>query len=222
MYILLIGDTFGVDLLQDCIKTSCDYEAAVVHSSSEALDSIKKRRPNLVVLDALMPETAKTVQTLQKNFATNTIPILLSMTSPISQLTEEQKSLELNVLSNPIQDIVKLVETLNKVASGICQTQLSILLFEENQENIDTALKQLQPLNCQIEPVHDVSLLLKKTMELYPDLVVMHYSKRALIQELKNSAKKFKPLSNNNLFFKMKIRCVPNCVYEGKSGAIFR
>ena len=80
------------------------------------------------------------------------------------------------------------METLNKVASGICQTQLSILLFEENQENIDTALKQLQPLNCQIEPVHDVSLLLKKTMELYPNLVVMHYSKRALIQELKNCA----------------------------------
>ena len=199
MYILVVDDEHAIaSLFEDYIESVCGHEVDVVHSGSEALASVARRSPDLIILDVVMPgmDGYEVAQALRNDPKTSAIPILVSSIScaSMSEHEQEQKRLGLaGFLTKPI-DFRKLVATINKVGSGVYQMETVILLVDDDEKNIAQVLEQLKQFDCKTEVVRDVDNAAKKAAEICPDMVVMNYlmsvrSGRDIGKELKENPK---------------------------------
>ncbi|MBI2119694.1 MAG: response regulator [Elusimicrobia bacterium] len=117
MNILVVDDENQItSLFQDYLELCGAYKVSTASSGQEALGEIKKRKPDLIILDQVMPGLSgvEVVDELKKNSNTRHIPIIIFSASE-SATDEEKKDLGiLDFLPKPI-DFTKLNQILEEV-----------------------------------------------------------------------------------------------------------
>lgn len=97
MKILIVDDTkLNIDILLETLST--DYRVSVAMSGGAALENVKKNRPDLILLDIMMPEMDgyQVCQKLKENPLTKNIPVIF--VTARSDDTDEEKGLALGAV----------------------------------------------------------------------------------------------------------------------------
>ena len=76
--ILIVDDNPGNVQFLGSLLMSCDYEVGVAHNGVDALTFCKKKLPDLILLDVIMPEMDgyKFCEILKKDMRTSHIPVI--------------------------------------------------------------------------------------------------------------------------------------------------
>ena len=80
MNILVVDDEKNMaSLFQDYLEMTGDHKVSVAHSGDEALEKIKKKKPDLIILDQCMPGLTgvEVVGELKKVKDTQEIPVVI-------------------------------------------------------------------------------------------------------------------------------------------------
>ena len=127
-YVMAIDDTlYNLEVLQLIFK-SMDIEIACVSSGSQALESIKERTPDLILLDIIMPEIDgyEVCKILKKNPKTSGIPIIFL--SALNDIDNKVTAFEIG----GVDYITKPFNTLEVIARVKTHLKLHYMLEEMN------------------------------------------------------------------------------------------
>lgn len=178
MKILVVDDEKEItDLFQDYLEGS-GYQVRVAHSGSEALVKVGQEKPDLIILDILMPDLTglQVVDTLKRNPDTSRIPIILSSVLEGPGQKEKLQAGIADFLQKPID-----FSRLDQMVKKISQTQkparkLSVLVIDDDPEDVELLTLGLTNLGCSVSSAADGDEGLRRVRELKPDLVVLDYS----------------------------------------------
>jgi len=127
-YIIAIDDTpYNLEVLK-MIFMDLEIELACVHSGDNALKLIKKRQPDLILLDIVMPEMDgyEVCNRLKNNTETSAIPIIFL--SALDSIDDKMKAFE----SGAVDYITKPFNTLEVLARVKTHLKLYNMLEEMN------------------------------------------------------------------------------------------
>lgn len=127
-YIVVIDDTpYNLEVLA-IILTDIDVEVVCVESAVKALEIIKKRAPDLILLDIMMPEMDgyEVCESLKKEPETSNVPIIFL--SALDDINSKVKAFELG----GVDYITKPFNTLEVVARVKTHLKLHYMLEEMN------------------------------------------------------------------------------------------
>ncbi len=99
MKVLIVDDTRDiVSLFRDVLETRGDCEISVAYSGVEALQSVKAHKPDLIILDVLLPDLSgmEVVQALRSEAETSAIPVI--MASGVAEAPEEEERKRLGII----------------------------------------------------------------------------------------------------------------------------
>jgi len=190
-YIMAIDDThYNLEVLNN-IFTSTDIELVCMSSGEEALKYIKKRTPNLILLDIVMPimNGYEVCETLKKDIATSNIPIIFL--SSLDEVENKVKAFELggvDYITKPFNTLeviarvkthLKLHHMLEEINTllresfheiytplGLIKSSLSLLELEQGDN------EHLQNIKASVQSLHsiyeDMYYAIKKEVKSYP------------------------------------------------------
>ncbi|RUM71736.1 MAG: hybrid sensor histidine kinase/response regulator [Sulfurovum sp.] len=127
-YVMAIDDTlYNLEVLQHIFR-DMDIEIACVPSGSQALESIEKRTPDLILLDIIMPEIDgyEVCKILKKNPKTSGIPIIFL--SALNDIDNKVTAFEVG----GVDYITKPFNTLEVIARVKTHLKLHYMLEEMN------------------------------------------------------------------------------------------
>ncbi len=99
MKVLIVDDTRDiVSLFRDFLEIRGDCKISVAYSGEEALQSVKAEKPDLIILDVLMPGISglDVVQVLRSEAETAEIPVILA--SGVAEAPEEEERKRLGII----------------------------------------------------------------------------------------------------------------------------
>jgi PAS domain S-box-containing protein len=145
------------------------YQVSESHDSSTAVELVKKIKPDLIVLDLMMPKMNgfDVAAVLKNDPQTLSIPIII-----LSVSSEEERAQRLGdrCLSKPINAELLLKETESLISQGISHRK--VLVVDENQHMAQTLVDVLKAKGFTVvEAVNDAQLL-ERAMAEQPDLVI--------------------------------------------------
>jgi len=190
-YIMAIDDTqYNLEVLK-MIFISIDIELVCVESGEEALAYIKKRIPNLILLDIIMPnmDGYAVCNALKKDVTTSSIPIIFL--SALDEIENKVKAFELggvDYITKPFNTLeviarvkthLKLHHMLEEINTllresfheiytplGLIKSSLSLLELEQGDN------EHLQNIKASVQSLHsiyeDMYYAIKKEVKSYP------------------------------------------------------
>ncbi len=99
MKVLIVDDTKDiVSLFRDYLEMRGDCRVSVAYSGEQALEAVKNDRPDLIILDMIMPGLSgmEVIVALRKNADTSRIPVILA--SAIAEAPEEEERRKLGII----------------------------------------------------------------------------------------------------------------------------
>ena len=133
--ILVVDDNVNLTTLLSKALQKFGYEVVVENDSSFALDTTRRVRPNLILLDVMMPhrDGGEVLEDLRNDFQLRTIPvILLTALAREAQSLADRGGIRSAVLSKPIEISVLLEEISAQLdASKTYREQLADRVAEE-------------------------------------------------------------------------------------------
>lgn len=101
--IMIVEDDIETIRLYEVILKNAGYQICVAKNGQEALELVEKEKPDLILMDMMMPDMdgVKAIEELQKNKLTQDIPIIM-----ISGATKEMDFMK-TVLMGPVGYIEK-------------------------------------------------------------------------------------------------------------------
>ena len=190
-YIMAIDDThYNLEVLNN-IFASIDIELVCMSSGEEALNYIKKRTPNLILLDIVMPKMDgyEVCKILKKDIATSNIPIIFL--SALDEVENKVKAFEIggvDYITKPFNTLeviarvkthLKLHHMLEEINTllresfheiytplGLIKSSLSLLELEQGDN------EHLQNIKASVQSLHsiyeDMYYAIKKEVKSYP------------------------------------------------------
>ncbi|HHP7231223.1 MAG TPA: PleD family two-component system response regulator [Xenococcaceae cyanobacterium] len=116
--ILIVEDSEDLSLLMKLTLESVGYKVVTANNAEEAISSVAKEQPQLILMDIMMPQTnGLTVsRSIKENVTNQSLPILL--VSAIDRLKDQQlaESKADGILYKPfdLEDLLSRVATLAK------------------------------------------------------------------------------------------------------------
>ncbi len=91
MHVLMVDDTKTILLLGQMMLQAERYEMSTALNGREALEVVKKKRPDVIVLDVMMPEMdgIETCRRLKSDPATKDIPVMMLTTKGENDMVEK-------------------------------------------------------------------------------------------------------------------------------------
>ena len=118
-HILLVDDTKTVLMSQKMMLGSKDYDITIAVNGMDALEKMDERRPDLILLDIMMPEMngIEFCRRVKNNPKTNDIPIIMVTTKGEAEKVEEAFSAGCNdYMTKPIHKLQLLTKVRNFLA----------------------------------------------------------------------------------------------------------
>lgn len=122
-YILIAEDEeFLAQALQDNLETE-DYEVAIARNGEEAIERIHRRRPDLILLDLLMPKRDGfyVLEEIKKNTAWKSIPVIVL--SNLGEDTVINRALEMGADDYFVKSQHSIDEVIGKVKKYLEEKQ---------------------------------------------------------------------------------------------------
>jgi CheY-like chemotaxis protein len=95
--VLLVDDEMDFLILMRKLVESWGYEVVTANNSEQAIEAFKNDRPNIIILDYLMPETdGITLLKKLRSIGTNRIPAILFTAHPTIKAVEDAKGLNIS------------------------------------------------------------------------------------------------------------------------------
>lgn len=119
-YILLVDDDPLLSRLYETTLKGANYEVSTVSSGEVAISEINKKKPDLVLLDIMMPKMSgvDVLRKIKEDKTNETIRVVIL--TNLSHSTEEAKAVQkLGISDYLIKSETSLKELVNKVVSAI-------------------------------------------------------------------------------------------------------
>jgi CheY-like chemotaxis protein len=89
--ILLVDDTETMLMFERTMLKGSGFLIRVAHNGNQALEEVQKARPDLILLDIMMPELdgIETCRRLKGDAGTNTIPVVMVTTKGEPEMVEK-------------------------------------------------------------------------------------------------------------------------------------
>ena len=197
MKVLIVDDEQDIaSLLQDYLEFGGDHDISIAHSGAEALAKVYQQKPDLIILDILMPGLTgfQVLDAIKRNPQTSGIPIILSSITDGPPHSERKVLGIIGFLRKPIdfKQLDRLVRSLEKNRPK--NKRALALLIDDNEEDIDLITTGLKEMGCSVIEALDGAEGLRLAKERNPDFVVLDYllpinSGIDLVKELKSSPK---------------------------------
>lgn len=122
--VLLVDDEPNIRLIaQTSLQALTDWQVVVVQSGSEAIANAKAQRPDLILLDMMMPDMdgPTTLENLRQIAGIETVPVIF-MTAKVQshELEDYLKTSAAGVISKPF-DPMKLHEEVREIVANIAK-----------------------------------------------------------------------------------------------------
>ena len=112
-FILIIDDEFSVAEVVEAILTDAGHEVVTASNGQQGLDRAKEKRPDLVLLDFMMPIMGgpSTIKALREEPGLGDVPVVLMSSVPESTVAQSAKGEYVAFLRKPfkIRDVVDTV-----------------------------------------------------------------------------------------------------------------
>lgn len=132
MKILLIDDDEALSTVFGTALKQNGFEVSVAYSANEGIEKAKTEKPNLILLDQVLPDIKgnDALKTLKTDPATKDIPVALL--SNFGQQELVQQAINEGALDYILKYQIEAEDLVNKVKS----------LLEENEKNVQTVQSQ--------------------------------------------------------------------------------
>ncbi len=169
--ILVVDDDAHIrELLQQRLSTE-GYQVCTAHNGMEALSQVKQHKPDLIVLDVMMPQISgfDLAAILKHDPATATIPIII-----LSILDDQERGLALGVdryLTKPIntQTFLHEVAILLAQESSPCK----VMVVDRNASTLQTVSDALKAQGYHVTAVTSDRECLDTALAEKPDLIIL-------------------------------------------------
>lgn len=153
--VLVVDDEIiNVELISACLESN--YDILTAYSGKEALEKVKNDKPDIVLLDIMMPEISglQVCQEIKQQDTTRFIPVI--MITALSGLDDKIKAIEAGAddfLTKPISEL----ELVNRVKSLLKTKSFHDQLVKskekiESQDDFKTIVSDILPLLLQYIP----------------------------------------------------------------------
>ena len=117
--ILIVEDEISLSSALNDKLTSVGYEVSLAKNGQEGLDAIKKRKPNLILLDVVMPvmDGMTMLRELRKSPDTASIPVIIL--SNLSDNADVLHAMENNTYDYLIKSDISLEAVLERVKAKL-------------------------------------------------------------------------------------------------------
>lgn len=175
--ILVIDDE---KMVSELIKAKLEregFEVALAGDGLEGLKAIPSVRPDLIILDILMPrmDGFQFYKELKQNEETRHIPVLVMTARGAMRDSFEGLGVE-SFLSKPFEPD-ELIDQINKVLAVSKKGQMSktALIAGSDNQKLQTMRMQLEAKGYKVDVASDGPRALGKVLQLLPDLFVVQY-----------------------------------------------
>lgn len=214
MKVLVVDDEREIaSLFQDYLETDGGHEVSTAYSGPEALEKLQNQKPDLIILDIMMPGLSgfQVLGAIRRNPQTADIPVILSSATD-GPTHDEKKQLGLvDFLRKPI-DFTKLTRIVNNLEcsstpkdvsqdaqvshQGKVEHSASVLIIEDDPDDLELLSLSLKNMGCTVRSAMDGAYGLKLANEILPDLIILDYllpikDGLDVIKELKASDKTY-------------------------------
>ncbi len=183
--ILVVDDDLPIRSLLSQELGEAGYQVLEAVNGKEALDKVRSERPDLIILDVMMPEINgfDVAAVLKNDPQTMDIPIII-----LSIVQDESRGYRIGVdryLTKPI-DTEKLF---NEVGSLLKQGKSSkkVLVVDENSHTIQTLAQVLQEKGYHVAESNGAEIV-EKAKSLKPDIIMfnaLHLDKQEIVKTLR-------------------------------------
>ncbi len=169
--ILVVDDEAPIrDLLRQEL-TESGYRVREAANGKDALDEIRKERPDLVILDIMMPEMNgfDVAAVLKNDPATMDIPILV-----LSIVQDKERGYRLGVdryLTKPIDTDALFKEVGNLLEQG--KSRKKVMIVDENSSTVRTLAEVLETRGYQVVESNGMELI-QKAVDSKPDIIILN------------------------------------------------
>jgi signal transduction histidine kinase/DNA-binding response OmpR family regulator len=170
------GLVLVVDDDPDMVRTIRGYlenEGLVVIAASTAVTAAAlaaDRRPDLILLDQMLPERSGLERTLKTDPATSRIPVL-----PLSTGVQTLKGLTLGAaesLAKPV-DHREMVSAVTRLLDGVAEREPTVLVVDEDAEGANLIRETLLTEGFRTVVAHDGGQAIESMARKRPDLIVL-------------------------------------------------
>lgn len=175
MKILIVDDNKDIaSLIQDHLELE-GYEVDVVYSGTAALQKLKGKKPDLVILDILMPGLTgfQVIGAMRRDPEMSDIPVILSSVTDGPTQEEAKRLAIVDFIRKPI-NFSKFKKIINDI--NIKKKQPKILIIDDNEADINLFETLItKQIDCTILKAMDGDTAFKLAQEMTPDLILMDY-----------------------------------------------
>jgi CheY-like chemotaxis protein len=171
--ILIVDDTKHVVVLLKHFCSKAGYATIEAYEGKEALKKVNDENPDLMLLDAMMPEMSgfEVCQTLRNNEKTKLLPII--MVTALSEIDDRIKALNIGVddfISKPVDELLLITKI------------KSLLQAKNNREELESTRMQVTSLliNDLKEPAINILNNINEYLKELPDITSNQYSRKIM------------------------------------------
>lgn len=168
--ILVVDDDPSVrELLRQELVTE-GYQVREAADGRQALESVREHRPNLIMLDVMMPELSgfDVLSILRASPETMGIPVII-----VSVLEDKEHGFQLGVdryFTKPL-DIQHLLSEVEYLIDGE-QSRKTVLVVDQDRETVQCLVEALVPQNYQVSVAYTVAEALEQASANRPHIVL--------------------------------------------------
>lgn len=184
--ILVVDDEQNIRELLRQVLEGEGYNVSVAEDGVEAMKQVKEHRPDLIILDVMMPNINgfDVVAMLKSDVDTMDVPVII-----LSIVEDREKGYRLGVdryLTKPLNTELLFHEISTLLEQGISKRR--VMIVDEDQSTSYALSKLLQERGYQVVEISEMDELLERAKESRPHMVVANSStsdKQQLIQALR-------------------------------------
>jgi len=171
--ILMVEDDDAAAELMDIQLRNCGYLVYRVRTGNEGLRLMQTRRPDLVILDILLPDIDgwELMRTMKRNSSLQDIQVIV-----VSIVADTKKGIELgavNVFEKPVskKDLLNAVHQALPVATS--SESFRILVVDDEEKSVQFMVEQLQSAGFQATGAYGGQEGIDAARSEYPDLIIL-------------------------------------------------
>jgi CheY-like chemotaxis protein len=169
--ILVVDDEANIRSLLQQELTEAGFNVRQASNGKEALDKVRNERPDLIILDVMMPEMNgfDLAAVLKNDPETMDIPIII-----LSVLRDKERGYRLGIdryLTKPIEIETLLQEIDHLLEQG--KSRKKVMVVDEDQSTIKTLGDVLQSQGYQVVEANGAELL-KSVLDSKPDIILLN------------------------------------------------
>ena len=169
--ILVVDDEVNIRSLLHQELSEAGFTVQEARNGKEALDKIRKAKPDLIILDVMMPEMNgfDLAAVLKNDPETMEIPIII-----LSVLQDQERGFRLGIdryLTKPIQIETLLHEIGDLLEQG--KSRKKVMVVDEDKSTIQTLAEVLQSQGYQVVEANGTELV-KSVLDSKPDIILLN------------------------------------------------